>query len=200
MDAGPPPRSASYTGSTPRALGRARALENDIGEEEAARPTLEQLLRSAFDDDSPVLVEARDVLERESRAPIGLSTLACWRPDVGACEELVAKRAHREAKPAAVDAEPPAPAPADAALVEPAQAPEPAAAAAPPAAEPPARRPRVPRVADLLPYEKMAPGEDEDHLLVVAPMHADLGREVGVRAGAAAPLHYLSLRTSHGAV
>ena len=126
MDAGPPPRSASYTGSTPRALGRARALENDIGEEEAARPTLEQLLRSAFDDDSPALVDARVVLERESRAPIGLSTLACWRPDVGACEELVAKRAHREAKPAAVDAEPPAPAPADAALVEPAQAPEPA--------------------------------------------------------------------------
>ena len=70
MDPGPPPRSASYTGSTPRALGRARALENDIGEEEAARPTLEQLLRSAFDDDSPVLVEARAVLERESCAPI----------------------------------------------------------------------------------------------------------------------------------
>ena len=111
MDAGPPPRSASYTGSTPRALGRARALENDIGEEEAARPTLEQALRFAVDDDSPVLVEARAVLERESRAPIGLSTLACWRPDVGACEELVAKRAHRVAKPAA-DAEPPAPAPA----------------------------------------------------------------------------------------
>ena len=114
MDAGPPPRSASYTGSTPRALGRARALENDIGEEEAARPTLEQLLRSAFDDESPALVEARDVLERESRAPIGLSTLACWRPDVGACEELVAKRAHREAKPAA-DAEPHAEALANAA-------------------------------------------------------------------------------------
>ena len=108
--AGPSPsRASSYTGSTPRALGRARALENDIGEEEAARPTLEQALRAAFDDDSPVLVEARAVLERESRAPIGLSTLACWRPDVGACEELVAKRAHREAKPAAVDAEPPAP-------------------------------------------------------------------------------------------
>ena len=136
MDPGPPPRSASYTGSTPRALGRARALENDIGEEEAARPTLEQLLRSAFDDDSPVLVEARAVLERESYAPIGLSTLACWRPDVGACEELVAKRAHREAKPAAVDAEPPAPAPADDVPAEPApaRAPEPAAVAAPPAA------------------------------------------------------------------
>ena len=113
MDPGPSPRSAPFTGTTPRALGRARAVANAIGEEVGAEPTLEQALRMPDDDDSPALAEARAVLERESCAPIGVSTLMCWRPGVGACAEPLAQYAHREAKPAAaepVEPEPAAPA------------------------------------------------------------------------------------------
>lgn len=63
---------------------------------------------------------------------------------------------------------------------------------------PPAPRPRVPRVADLMPFASMLPGEENDEMLAVAASPRDLGREIGRRSEDESPQHYLSLRTAHG--
>ena len=74
MSPGPSrPRSASLTGSTPRALGRAQAFANAMGE--PAEPTPEHALRPANDDDTAALAEAHAISERKSGDPSGLSTL-----------------------------------------------------------------------------------------------------------------------------